>query len=424
MSPEYPLKLAILDVAADWSARVQYVSTTKGRLTARIDDRDAAPGFRVVGDGVASVRDTDDLEVDEWHRAPPLAKLGTRFRWLENLRPPGPGEEAPWLGAIAIFPGGAAVRDIDPSPLMAFDHAGRLALYWALRVDATGHAAVSWTPAQLRRPLADELAALGAGDVGPLQTELTEPGVGGPGDGAPRILLMTVTRVETRAVFERIRALTGQEPSYYGSGDVCYFDLGLMGGARVFLTQSQMGAGGPGGAQSTASKALEKLAPVSVIMTGIAFGMSSETQAIGDVLVSRQLQDYEPQRVGAETEIPRGDRVTGSPSLVQRCQDEVAIRADGEPTVHIGLLLSGAKLVDSAAFKAELSRHWPEAIGGEMEGAGLYAAAVNRDTPWIVIKAICDWGEQKRSRKEETNQQLAAANAAAFVVDVISRGGW
>jgi nucleoside phosphorylase len=63
----------------------------------------------------------------------------------------------------------------------------------------------------------------------------------------------------------------------------------------------------------------------------------------------------------------------------------------------------------------------PEAIGGDMEGAGLYAAAGVAKVDWILVKAICDWAD---GNKNDDAQQLAAHNAADFVRHVIQLGGW
>ncbi len=53
-----------------------------------------------------------------------------------------------------------------------------------------------------------------------------------------------------------------------------------------------------------------------------------------------------------------------------------------------------------------------------MEGAGVYAAAVRDRTEWIVVKGICDWGREKTY----DFQELAAGNAAEFVLGLIERG--
>ncbi len=57
-----------------------------------------------------------------------------------------------------------------------------------------------------------------------------------------------------------------------------------------------------------------------------------------------------------------------------------------------------------------------------MEGMGLYDAASEKHVDWILIKAICDWADGNKGRNKDENQQLAAENAARFVLHVIGQG--
>jgi nucleoside phosphorylase len=75
-------------------------------------------------------------------------------------------------------------------------------------------------------------------------------------------------------------------------------------------------------------------------------------------------------------------------------------------------------LVDAEAFKASLLATYPQAIGGDMEGVGLAAAAVRQNVPWILVKAICDWAD---GNKHENHQALAAAAAVSLVHHVLSQ---
>ena len=71
-------------------------------------------------------------------------------------------------------------------------------------------------------------------------------------------------------------------------------------------------------------------------------------------------------------------------------------------------MLTGNTLVDSEQAVGRLRRDFPDAIAGEMEGAGVYEAATLDDKPdWIMVKAISDWGY----RKTDGDQQLAAPAA-------------
>ena len=51
-----------------------------------------------------------------------------------------------------------------------------------------------------------------------------------------------------------------------------------------------------------------------------------------------------------------------------------------------------------------------------MEGAGLTATSIRVGLPWILVKGICDWGENKHGK----HQPLAAAAAASLVHHVLS----
>ena len=68
--------------------------------------------------------------------------------------------------------------------------------------------------------------------------------------------------------------------------------------------------------------------------------------------------------------------------------------------LSFGTILSGAKLVDSMDFRQQLRALEPEAIGGEMEGAGLYVACHDLKVDWILVKAICDFADGQKSRNK------------------------
>src|SRR2546421_11700813 len=236
------------------------------------------------------------------------------------------------------------------------------------------------------------------------------------------VLLVTATEVETRAVlntFPRQDSISG----WRHIGDSTYFDLGVIGGARTFMVQSEMGSGGPAGAGLVAYEGIKALSPSAVIMVGIAFGLIPQEQSPGDILVSRQLVGYELQKVeqgpdGKEIIRPRGDRVQASPRLLSRLR--ASIFDWQEPKVHFGLVLSGDKLANHQNFRNKLLSIEPEAIGGEMEGTGVYSAAHRNKVDWILIKAICDWADE---HKDDAYQQRAAENAARFLLHVLQQRG-
>ncbi|HEU4322072.1 MAG TPA: tetratricopeptide repeat protein [Roseiflexaceae bacterium] len=245
------------------------------------------------------------------------------------------------------------------------------------------------------------------------------------------ILLVTATEVETLAVLELAERPWSRRPI----AGVVYYDLGVLGGAAVWLVQSAMGSVGLGASAQTVQEGIAALRPVAVVMVGIAFGMATRSQRIGDVLVASQILLYEPQRVGVGTDQPaiqpRGTRADVSPWLLSafrsgcldwRPEPAQTSRAVRSPRVHIGLVLSGEKLIDNTAVREQLRLIEPESIGGEMEGAGLYAAAQQRKVDWILVKAICDWADGRKAFDKRRRQRQAALHAAQFVFHVIRQG--
>ena len=231
------------------------------------------------------------------------------------------------------------------------------------------------------------------------------------------VLIVTVTKVETRAVLQAFEQVTGQRSQTIPIGDRIYRNLGQVNGARVFLALSEMGAGGLGASQQAVRKGIEALRPDAVIMVGIAFGVHEGKQAIGDILVSQQLRLYDLQRVSKNEIILRGDRPHASPFLVNHLQS-AHIEWDGA-TVCFGLMLSGEKLVDNIDYREQLKTCEPGAIGGEMEGAGLYVACHDAKVDWILVKSICDWADGNKALDKDSRQQQAAQNAASFLLHAL-----
>jgi nucleoside phosphorylase len=233
------------------------------------------------------------------------------------------------------------------------------------------------------------------------------------------VLIVTVTKVESHAVIQAFKQVAGHKATPQSIDYRTYFNLGTVNGARVFLTQSEMGSGGLGASLLTVGKGIEALSPAAVIMVGIAFGINEQKQAIGDILVSEQLRLYDLQRMGTQNGQPhiilRGDKPHASHWLINHFKSADLLWNGAK--VRFGVVLTGEKLVDNVDFRDELHSFESEAIGGEMEGAGLYVACQDKKVDWILVKAICDWADGNKAQDKDARQQTAAQNAAAFVLE-------
>lgn len=239
------------------------------------------------------------------------------------------------------------------------------------------------------------------------------------------VVVLVTTQIEYDTMRKRLEAATGgAQPTAY-AGSSTYTLYGQIGGATVALVRSSMGSSGPGGSTLTISDAVTRLQPWAVVAVGIAFAIDEAKSPIGQVLLSEQLVEYEPQRVGADEAgamkiVHRGGRTPGSPILLSRFRDS-QLDAQGLD-VKSGQLLSGEKLIDNPDFKAALVEAFPDAIGGEMEGAGVFAATSRAAVHVLVVKAVCDYAMQKSDGKKE-RQEIAASAAADAFMHVLRSGG-
>ncbi|GAB5467666.1 MAG: hypothetical protein Kilf2KO_06960 [Rhodospirillales bacterium] len=208
------------------------------------------------------------------------------------------------------------------------------------------------------------------------------------------------------------------------SGTYLMTDLGLHGAYQVFHLVSGQG---PRDAQDAAAFVIAKKRPAAVIALGIAFGIDSEKQRIGDVLVATCVRDYDAARVNSDgSRTPRGDRPPASDYFLKRLRhlDHMRGQASTLPRLRFGPLLCGASLIDHRPTRDALLEIEPEAIGGEMEGSGIERACRSAGTDWMVVKGICDFADgDKGTRSKEDDQRLAAGRAAQVVKALLTTGG-
>lgn len=231
------------------------------------------------------------------------------------------------------------------------------------------------------------------------------------------VLIVTATKVETRALLKAAEHLAPFGSQYLSKTRYIASELGYVNGLRLIGVQCEAGSVGPSGSLAVITEAIVDFSPIAIILGGIAFGAKPDKQEFRDILVSKMIVEYERQKVRPYRKIPRGQRIEASPKLLSLFRTAEA--AGLHPRVHVGVMLSGEKLIDSKAFLRELLEAEPEAIGGEMEGAGLAAAASRSKTDWIVVKAIVDWAHKKATTSSDKHQYSAAHDAFVFILKTL-----
>jgi nucleoside phosphorylase len=239
-----------------------------------------------------------------------------------------------------------------------------------------------------------------------------------------KVLIIVAADVEHDAVRAAVAAANGVVPQAWHLDHHTVFRLGTVSAAEMLLAQSGQGSLGPGASTLTAQSVLEQVRPDYLILTGIGYGLMPDEQRIGEVMVSTQIRVVDHKEIAdplvpgcPPIEFPRGSRPDASVTLVNRA---LAAAKDGwnGSKVRFGPMLTLNTRVSSRALYQHLRAAEPDAIGGDMEGSGIYAASARGKVDWIVIKGISDWGGHGG-----TDRDLGAASAARFVVHIIEAGG-
>ncbi|MFY9311390.1 MAG: hypothetical protein WAQ28_20255, partial [Bacteroidia bacterium] len=237
------------------------------------------------------------------------------------------------------------------------------------------------------------------------------------------ILLLTVNDWERKALLSEMTPLDGKDGILQGALDRLTYHIGMFGNYCAAYTESTMGSGGRHGATLIAKTAVDELKPKAVLLLGIAFGIDSNKQKLGDVLIAESIQPYEYQKVNNDFSITyRGQATPCGYTLSERFRVR---RSDWTPKhgdksfddvkVYQGLVLSGDKLVNNKDFRDALVNAFPTAIGGEMEGAGAYSA-VSSPVEVILIKSICDWADGEKNDKAQPFASFTATSLAKYVL--------
>ena len=224
------------------------------------------------------------------------------------------------------------------------------------------------------------------------------------------VLYVVATPTELKKVTDFYKG-KGVELSKISEESHTYWDLGVIRKNHVFLVKCEMGAKKANASILTIDHAIGFIKPDYVIMVGIRFALREDKLNLGDVMIATELWDYGSIKMSEGTIIERGNRVQADKTLLDRFTNAV-VGWEG-PDIRFGLVITNDVLCDDESYVKNLRERFPDAIGGEMEGCGLLA---NYQTPWILVKAVCDFGHDKG----DEYQGDAAMNAIKYVDYVLT----
>lgn len=264
------------------------------------------------------------------------------------------------------------------------------------------------------------------------------------------ILVLTVLSVELAAA-HAIFPLTDEREVRTAQGT--RLKIGSLYSYRKKATWhvgiATIGSAGNVNAAVATTELIMEYAPKLVILAGIACGMKDKTK-IGQVLIAERVAYYEPQ--AQLTETSGGSKSQGRPDtyrIEHRVQQDVSHYAP--PPERLKLLLDssgngiplGSTDIDQANIVTELGFKVATIASGEilwknteefkklrdtvhgkieaadMEGYGVAESCERASTPWLIVRGISDFGDD---RKGDNMQPFAAESACVIATDFLQHG--
>jgi HAD superfamily phosphoserine phosphatase-like hydrolase len=235
----------------------------------------------------------------------------------------------------------------------------------------------------------------------------------------PQLALVAATELEQKFILKELEVLPLIGKCFSIQLEKQTYFIGQFGAFCTVFLRTSMGAIGPTAATVSTMNLITKWNPHAIVSVGIAMGYNKNKHKPGDVLVSSHIATYESVKLVNGLKINRADTPSASPILINRFQNKIDWKFQRPDmtycNIHIGKILAGDKLINDENFKIELWNSFPEAIGAEMEGSGIWSACANQDKAWVIVKAVCDWGD---GDKNDEFQPLAIASAVSLCKSV------
>ena len=197
---------------------------------------------------------------------------------------------------------------------------------------------------------------------------------------------------------------------------------------------------------------MARWSPRYVLLVGIAGGLERDGLELGDVVISKEITNYEYGKLVGGDFTPRPEQVhqVDGPLLrfalvtTKHWTASLLARPDGSgksPKLRLGMVGSGEKVVDdrSSTFFRSVERAFPKLLALEMEGAGAIASieeaqSAGKQVGFLMIRGISDMPPTEHERTSSTAgggaqtgqrdrwKEYACAAAASFAVQLIADG--
>ena len=234
------------------------------------------------------------------------------------------------------------------------------------------------------------------------------------------VLIQTVNKHEFYAAMLELKE--DSEVKQYAIDDpLCdaksYYYVGRWGDREIPVAIIQTGMGGNDvyGSWYETKKALYNLPHLKYIFAvGVCGGIRGKVK-MGEVIVSKAIWGYSELKMTKPRWISRSDSVNLEHTNFFHFLNQAA---QLPYNTKCGTMISGPWLIKSVAIQGDLLAICPEGIAFEMEGDGIVKACRGKPIEYLVVKGVCDFGDQ---HKNDDWQPQAATNAAKSLCEVMAK---
>lgn len=152
--------------------------------------------------------------------------------------------------------------------------------------------------------------------------------------------------------------------------------------------------------------------PAFVIITGFCWGNPNHTDQ-GDILICNEIYSLNYTKVN--------DDADNYKKLVfkSKFQIEEDIVCSLNNQIKTGTMISSEKLYSSTEKRDEIIKKYPNIIGGEMEGFGCIPNFEKNFIPWLILKAVSDFGDNDYNMDMQDEMAQNAVNQIASIIQII-----
>ena len=222
------------------------------------------------------------------------------------------------------------------------------------------------------------------------------------------VLLLSANSVEGRVVTWRLmQENEGHELDTFVIGGHLYQFAKINSVSVVHIWPTEMSSFTMYGSFSAVDAALDLFQPKYILAVGVAFGIDPNNQALGDVLVAKNLVFYDAfnKVTDGTTKLRPDDTYKIDANLIAQLHplDRQSPPNDvGNFKWFFGSMLTGGTVLSDVEEKKRLvdaaEKIGQTIIGGEMEASGIHFACQRlkrKPVPFTLFKGICDWGAEK-----------------------------